>query len=388
MKNQFFNPLQTKHLMAHKSRYLKAIATEEGLRLCPDIAQNVVHVLDPIPVKMEPSVYKADNGRNRTYYIEEGYQIAKLADALDFSKAEVVEENDTLYFVIGKKQFRMVDLCVSESWRDMNLENYTGTVEWNDVASKAIQLCNIAAYKGGTERYFLQGVFIDPQDDTIVATDGYRMIYRKSNFITSGTNEFHKAHLADREDNDLIIPTWIVPYLDGYCKMSYAWHDKESEDTACHSVHAVWTYWKLETGGEIYLFSPIDGKFPKWRKVVPEFLDNHYEYIKDTFDFEGMKRYKKAGTHDHMRCRFFESTCTQMYNGEIELDISVKFPGLKDGVDMYCNAQFLIDGAKLFGKEAEVNVSLPEPEEGHIVKGVDIASVDGLLHYVIMPMQP
>ena len=97
MKNQFFNPLQLKHLMAHKGSGLRAIATPEGLRLCPDCSYNVMHVLDPIPVNMNMKDVRHEDGRNKTYSISEGYQIAKLADALDFSKAEVVEENEVLY---------------------------------------------------------------------------------------------------------------------------------------------------------------------------------------------------------------------------------------------------------------------------------------------------
>ena len=107
MKSNFFNPLQLKHLMAHKGFMLRAIATDEGLRFCPDFAQNITHVLDPVPVKMNASDVKGEDGRNITYAIEEGCQIAKLADALDFTKAEVIKDGDCLDFVIGKKHFPM-----------------------------------------------------------------------------------------------------------------------------------------------------------------------------------------------------------------------------------------------------------------------------------------
>lgn len=389
MKSSIFNPLQLKHLMAHKGSYLRAIATEEGLRFCPDFAQNIIHVLDPVPVKMDSSDIKDKDGRNITYMIEDGYQIAKLADALDFTKAEVVRGDGCLDLVVGKKHFRMKLFSVSEPHFDLNLEGYAGYVQLSGDTVEAIKKCDIACHPIGTERYFLQGVYIDPEDGTAVATDGRRMIYHKriGEAAIGGMEAFTKANPNKGETNTFILPTWVVPYLDGYTEVHYAYYDY-TEPKGIRAAHHVWSYWMLKTGGETYLFSPIDGQFPKWRKVAPEYYDSGRTLVKDTFDFEGMKRYKKAGTHDLMKCRFSEGTCTQMYNGEIELDIGVKFPGLKDGVDMYCNAQFLIDGIKVFGKQAEVNVSLPEPDEGHIIKAVDISSTNGSMHYVIMPMNP
>ena len=390
MKSSIFNPLQLKHLMAHKGSYLRAIATEEGLRFCPDFAQNIAHVLDPVPVKMDASDIKGEDGRNITYMIEDGYQIAKLADALDFTKAEVVKDDDNLDFVVGKKHFRMKLFSASEPYFDLNLEGYAGYVQLSGDTVEAIKKCDIASYPIGAERYFMQGVYIDPEDGTAVATDGRRMIYHKriGSAAIGGMEAFTKTNPNKGETNTFILPTWVVPYLDGYTEVHYAYYD-HTEPKGIRAAHHVWSYWMLKTGGETYLFSPIDGQFPKWRKVAPEYYDSGRTLVKDTFDFEGMKRYKKCGTHDPMKCRFSEGTCTQMYNGEIELDIGVKFPGLKDGEDLYCSAQFLIDGIKVFGKQAEVNVSLPEPDEqNHVVKAVDISSTEGNMHYVIMPMNP
>ena len=389
MKSNFFNPLQLKHLMAHKGSYLRAIATDEGLRFCPDFAQNITHVLDPVPVKMDASdIRNADDGRNITYMIEDGYQIAKLADALDFTKAEVVKDGDCLDFVVGKKHFPMKLFSASEPYFDLNLEGYKGTVEWDAAASEAMKVCNVASFEIGQERLFLQGVFIDP-DFTFVATDGCRMIYHKPCYALKGLGEFIKdfpkgCRKYNEYSNNFIMPTWAIPYLDGYAKVFYAYHDKEAIDSEHYPLHTPWSYWKLETGGETYLFVPIDGQFPNWRKVVPECMDSHYEHKKTTFDFEGMKRYKKTGKNDPLLCRFHDGTCTQMYNGEIELDIGVEFP-LPGSVDVYFNAQWLIDGVKVFGKQAEVEISLPDPDEGHIMKAVDIAGKNDLLHYVVMP---
>ena len=386
MKNQFFNPLQLKHLMAHKGSYLKAIATEEGLRLCPDFAHETVHVLDPIPVKMLESDIKHEDGRNKTYHIAEGYQIAKLADALDFTKAEVVWENEVLYFVIGKKKFRMSNLYTSGQEYDLNITGYTGYVQLEAETVEAIKKCSVACQPIGMERLFLQGVFIDPDDGTMVATDGRRMIYHKlrGNAAVSGLGAFVHTNPNKDETNDFILPAWVIPSLNGCSEIHYAYNDY-SEPQGKRVAHSTWNYWMLKTDGETYLFNPIQGQFPKWKKVAPEYLDIHTEHTESVFDFEGMKRYKKSGSHDPMRCVFHDGTCTQMYNGEIELDIGVELAGLPENVDMACNAQFLIDGVKVFGKQSEVDIGLPDAVEGHIVKAVDIASTDGVIHYVIMP---
>ena len=389
MKSSIFNPLQLKHLMAHKGSYLKAIATDEGLRFCPDFAQNIMHVLDPVPVKMDVSDIKGKDGRNITYMIEDSYQIAKLADALDFTKAEVTKDGERLDFVVGKKHFPMKLFSASEPYFDLNLEGYAGTVEWDAAGSEAMQVCNIASYEIGNTRPFLQGVFIDPEDMSFAATDGCRMIYHKSCYALKGLEKFTKdfpegCRKYSDFSNNFIMPSWVVPYLDGYAKVYYAYHDQEAIDSEHYPLHTPWSYWKLETNRETYLFVPIEGQFPKWRKVAPEYMDCHYEHKKVTFDFEGMKRYKKAGKHDSLMCRFHDGTCTQMYNGEIELDIGVELP-LPEGVDAYFSAQYLIDGIKIFGKRAEVEICFPDPEEGHIMKAVDIVGKHDLLHYVVMP---
>lgn len=386
MKNQFFNPLQLKHLMGHKGSYLKAIATEEGLRLCPDFAHGMVHVLDPIPVKMDKSLIYNDDGRNKTYCIEEGLQIAKLADALDFSKAEVKEVDGVLYFEVGKKLFRMPNLCASGQEYDLNITGYTGCLQLEAQTVEAIRKCDTACKPIGKERFFLQGVYIDPDDGTAVATDGRRMLYHKleGKAGVSGLGAFVSANPNKGETNQFILPTWVVPSLNGYSEIHYAYHDY-SEPQGKRVSHHTWNYWMLKTDGETYLFNPIEGQFPKWKRVAPEYLDDHIEYTKSVFDFEGMKRFKKSGTHDPMKCTFHDGTCTQMYNGEIELDIGVELAGLPENVDMACNAQFLIDGVKVFGKQSEVDIGLPEATEGHIVKAMDIASTDGVIHYVIMP---
>ena len=346
-----------------------------------------MHVLDPIPVNMNMKDVRHEDGRNKTYSISEGYQIAKLADALDFSKAEVVEENEVLYFVIGKKKFCMTNLCTSGEAYDLNIQGYTGYVQLESETVEAIKKCDIACYPVGRERYFLQGVYCYPEDGTMVATDGRRMIYHKlrGNAAIGGLGAFVHTNPNKDETNDFILPTWVVPSLNGYSEIHYAYHDY-SEPQGKRVSHSVWNYWMLKTDGETYLFNPIDGKFPKWKKVAPEYFEAHMEYTKSVFDFEGMKRYKKSDTHDPMKCTFHDGTCTQMYNGEIELDIGVELAGLPENVDMSCNAQFLIDGVKVFGKQAEVEISIPDAVEGHVIKAVDIAGKDYLLHYVIMPM--
>ena len=370
MKSNFFNPLQLKHLMAHKGSYLRAIATDEGLRFCPDFAQNIVHVLDPVPVNMDASDIRGKDGRNITYMIEDGYQIAKLADALDFTKAEVVKDGNCLDFVVGKKHFCMKLLSASEPQFDLNLEGYTGYVQFSYETAEAIKKCDVASQPYGM----------------VVATDGRRMIYHKliGGAAIGGMEAFVKTNPNKDETNNFILPTWAVPYLDGYTEVHYAYHD-HSEPQGIRVSHHAWSYWMLKTGDETYLFNPIEGQFPKWRKVAPEYYNSGMEYTKSVFDFEGMKRFKKCGILDPMRCVFKGDTCTQMYQGEIELDLKVELAGLPENVDMACNAQFLIDGIKVFGKKPEVDIGLPDAEDGHILRAVDFVSTDGACHYVIMP---
>ncbi len=110
-------------------------------------------------------------------------------------------------------------------------------------------------------RYYLNGIFVEATKDAgkfYVATDGHRM------------GVFHEGWGGDEpEDTTLIIPRDVLEQarllkLNGPAKLP----------TATLTREATGTLWTLNTHeGARLTFTPIDGKFPEWRKAIPKSTD-------------------------------------------------------------------------------------------------------------------
>lgn len=381
MKEKFFNPLQLKHLMGHKGgTYLQAIATDEGLCLLPQCGEKVWHLLRPLDVKVPEKTL---------YSIEDGYQIAKLADALDFTKAEYVSEDGLDYLVLGKKKFHLVQTSISEERYGFNLSGYQGKICLTGDDCHLIRAVSVAQSEE-KERYFMNGVYLDGEGYA-VATDGHRLASGQFVTLPAGLKECISCHPdfeKKQEVNDVLLPRWLIPFLeDKYAEISWAYYDKECGPDALGEKtirHEEWNRWKLETDGEIYLFETLHIRFPKWRKVMPELSP-----AECNMDFEGLKRYKKSGKNDLMRVEFKGDNCYQMYQGEIELVLDVALPFLPENAVCMINVEYLQDGAKIFGKGNKVKLALPEPEQHDDIQAVTKAllftDLSERLKYVVMP---
>lgn len=105
-------------------------------------------------------------------------------------------------------------------------------------------------------RYYLNGVCIevDARGTTYVATDGHKLV------------ACHEALTSDETDNGLT-GTFIIPTL--HCKPFKLNKDDVgvAKMFAAHGVRG-----RLTLAHELVdvTFSPIDGVFPDWRKVVPQ----------------------------------------------------------------------------------------------------------------------
>ena len=377
MKNNYFSQEEIKALMNNKTfTSLYAIATPEGLHLCPCVGKDnsVLRVLPPLKVNLK---------KNVSYSIEMGGEFCKVADALDFSKASVVyDEGDIPQFVVGKKGFRMAELCPSDKRFDLNLSGYEGTITLSALDVKRVK--NVAvSCSYDNARYFMNGVYLDPENGAIVATDGRRMAYQEGD-CASGLKEYSDSH------GDFIIPRQVVPYLDDSgAKISWAFHlikaTEEVKKNGGHDAFAVYAWYLLETGDATYLFNPIDGHFPNWKKVCPAWSVSDFNTCK--FDFEAVSKVKKQ---KFTRITFRDGSCFQDYNG-MELNYDFALPSLPEGKSVSFDAELLKDGSKLFGKKADVQVAFPETSEAAITKAVefkDVAESANTLHFIIMPLNP
>lgn len=119
-------------------------------------------------------------------------------------------------------------------------------------------------------RYYLKGVAIQANETGvfIVATDGHRL------------TAFRQAETYDGEPINIIIPIETVNAL------------KTKEET-------------VELNGNILgniIFTPIDGTFPEWRRIVPKELNNETAQFNLTYlgDFAKVAKALGKGTPVHI----------------------------------------------------------------------------------------
>jgi DNA polymerase-3 subunit beta len=112
---------------------------------------------------------------------------------------------------------------------------------------KYLKAAAIVASKEET-RYYLKGVAVQAGDKGafIVATDGHRaMAFRQSAEAQAPVN--------------IIIPADIIAGIKPSKYVEIAELTQESENR-----------WRIDYCGTSIVFSPIDGSFPDWRRVVPK----------------------------------------------------------------------------------------------------------------------
>lgn len=93
-------------------------------------------------------------------------------------------------------------------------------------------------------RYYLQGVFFDPEENAICGTDGHRLGYFKGGFTA---------------DSDMPKDGYIIKFEKGFFTKVKSFSDLEltidGRRVFCADIYA----------GEV-----IDGNFPNWRNVLPK----------------------------------------------------------------------------------------------------------------------
>jgi DNA polymerase III sliding clamp (beta) subunit (PCNA family) len=126
-----------------------------------------------------------------------------------------------------------------------------------EIDLRAIKACSFAMSSEET-RYYLKGVCLEitaAHGVVAIATDGHRLIAMQSapgnGGVVPGFNM--PEHL------EIIIPADTVKRI----KIN-----KRYSDGILRQVSD--TQWQIEHDGQIWAFTPIDGAFPAWRRVLPK----------------------------------------------------------------------------------------------------------------------
>lgn len=113
---------------------------------------------------------------------------------------------------------------------------------------KYLKAAAIVASKEKPLRHYLTGVAVQAGDNGafIVATDGHRAL------------AFRQTSEA-QAPVDIIIPTEIIAGVKPHKGVDIVYLTRESENR-----------WRIDYCGASIVFSPIDGTFPDWRRLVPK----------------------------------------------------------------------------------------------------------------------
>ena len=116
-----------------------------------------------------------------------------------------------------------------------------------------LKAVNVAASKEDT-RYYLNGVCLQASRENgviLVATDGHRLMAIRQ------TEEY------DGDEINIIIPRAIIDAI----------KVPKNNVPDCELTKIADNKWSMEIAGVATTFTPVDGTFPGWRRIVPETYD-------------------------------------------------------------------------------------------------------------------
>lgn len=214
-------------------------------------------------------------------------------------------------------------------------------------------------------RYALGGIYVelDKRRLTAVATDGRRM----------GKVECSATDEGQGDKKDHIVPNRAMRNL------SKLLADREGE---CQ-FHLTSNWARFEVGGVVFRARLLEGRFPRWRDVIPT--------AKDTTDIEisvgpFLKAVKQAsiairGDSRALDFSFAEGQCTlsaKSEGGQSQIDLPISFDNGKKEVSL--DHAFVSEMLQRMPSEAQLTLRIIDGE--HAVQFVD---GDGYV-YVVMPL--
>jgi len=158
------------------------------------------------------------------------------------------------------------------------------SVQFDFRALKAAALCA----SNEETRYYLKGVYVELGDCGLltVATDGHRLLVARPEYNAAMPNEPRFG---------IIIPLYILARL----KIS---RYQNLGDLVCEAGQ-----WRLEYDGMKLGFTPVDGTFPDWRRVVPREISGEVAQFNPAYMVDFAKAAKAMGG---------DARPTVGYNGE------------------------------------------------------------------------
>lgn len=219
-------------------------------------------------------------------------------------------------------------------------------------------------------RYYLNGLLFEADADglRLIATDGHRMAVSKAPHI----------RLSAGENLHVILPRKAVSELLRLLQ------DTEEAITLNFDENHV----KIDTKRFSFISKLIDGRFPDYRRVMPQGGNKIVELDRDEFK-RGLQRAVILSSEKHRGVRLqLEEGCLRIYANnaeqeEAEEEISLPYEG--DSFEVGFNAHYLLDILNVISP-GDVKVTLQDPSCSALIQGsVPHPVYDSV--YVVMPLR-
>lgn len=219
-------------------------------------------------------------------------------------------------------------------------------------------------------RYYLNGLLFEADADglRLIATDGHRMAVSKAPHI--------KLSMGD--SLHVILPRKAVSEL------MRLLIDTEDAITLKFDENHV----KIETNRFIFISKLIDGRFPDYRRVMPQGGNTVVELDRDEFK-RGLQRAVILSSEKHRGVRLqLEEGSLRIYANnaeqeEAEEEITLSYGG--DSFEVGFNAHYLLDILNVM-PQGDIKVTLQDPSCSALVQGAVPHPVHDSV-YVIMPLR-
>lgn len=232
------------------------------------------------------------------------------------------------------------------------LEGYQKDIQFNLSKNELNIIKNVGlATSTDLNRYFMTGIYFAENGD-IVATNARRLHCFKSN-LSSFKNDIVPPKTFKTIKNDACITRYIKTELE---KTSVIWEISDRKNTVFSEC--------------------IEGQFPNYKKVIPDFTSENPVLIKNMEMFKDYKKFTSASS---------PSILIQKNNNVISkyLNISIGDIKISEPKEMCFNAQYLADVYKLLGSEC----NLYSPGDMKVSEPSVFSNNNKDVFAVVMPMR-
>lgn len=277
---------------------------------------------------------------------------------------EVSVKDEKTFVCSGKSRFTLQSLPASEFPR-LEAEDWDMEFEIDQQQLKMLLEKTAFAMAQQDVRYYLNGCLLECTEDTIrmVATDGHRLA---------------KCEISAR--NELDSPSQSVLPRKAVLELARFLQENQKAQVQINPNHA-----RVNGSGWVFTTKLVDGRFPDYRKVIPESLATHLIVDRATIQdvlsrIAILTNEKFRGVRINLMPGVMKVSATNPDQEEAVDELPVDYDGGE--VEIGFNVEYLLEALKAIDNE-QVDVGLEDPNSSCTLNPPH----DNSTLYLVMPMR-